>query len=216
LARPLGVKWLGPIWSFWPITSEDFKPLTQRIGLASMFKAALMLYEWEARSCTREPYIGCPYPCPCLPMPMGSGWAWMDIGRCWWLWSGYGYKFEGKCWAPVYSSNLSPVFWNLKTGVNTLRHWPEGKGPNCCFLDPIWQPFPSDPCGSRVARKGLPTHRHTLIAKPLFTWLLLQRKIRGYFTGFWIRSPVVLGHITSVVVRGGSASFIPTNWRLCG
>jgi hypothetical protein len=21
------------------------------------------------------------------------------VGRCWWLWSGYGYKFEGKCWA---------------------------------------------------------------------------------------------------------------------
>jgi hypothetical protein len=29
-ARPLGVKGLGPILAFWPITSEDFEPLTQR------------------------------------------------------------------------------------------------------------------------------------------------------------------------------------------
>ena len=29
---------------------------------------------------------------------MGAIWiAWVAIGRCWWLWSGYGYKFEGKC-----------------------------------------------------------------------------------------------------------------------
>ena len=28
--------------------------------------------------------------------------SWVGIGRCWW--SGYGYKFEGKCWAPVWSS----------------------------------------------------------------------------------------------------------------
>jgi hypothetical protein len=41
LARPLGVKGLGPIWAFWPITSEDFKPLTQRIGPASKCKAVL-------------------------------------------------------------------------------------------------------------------------------------------------------------------------------
>ena len=27
------------------------------------------------------------------------GGAWVGIGRCWWLWSGYGYKFKGKCWA---------------------------------------------------------------------------------------------------------------------
>ena len=29
------------------------------------------------------------------------GWAWVGIGRYWWVWSGYGYKFEGKCWALV-------------------------------------------------------------------------------------------------------------------
>ena len=23
------------------------------------------------------------------------GWAWVCIGRCWWMWSGYGYKFKG-------------------------------------------------------------------------------------------------------------------------
>jgi hypothetical protein len=27
------------------------------------------------------------------------GWALVGIGRWWWLWSRYGYKFEGKCWA---------------------------------------------------------------------------------------------------------------------
>jgi hypothetical protein len=40
-ARPLGVKGLGPISAFWPITNEDFKPLTQRIGPASRCTAAL-------------------------------------------------------------------------------------------------------------------------------------------------------------------------------
>jgi hypothetical protein len=38
---PLGVKGLGPISAFWPITSEDFKPLTQRIGPATRCKATL-------------------------------------------------------------------------------------------------------------------------------------------------------------------------------
>jgi hypothetical protein len=38
LARPLGVKGLGPISAFWPITSKDFKPLAQGIGLASRYK----------------------------------------------------------------------------------------------------------------------------------------------------------------------------------
>jgi hypothetical protein len=33
-AQPLSVKGLGPILAFGPITSEDFKPLTQRIGPA--------------------------------------------------------------------------------------------------------------------------------------------------------------------------------------
>jgi hypothetical protein len=27
------------------------------------------------------------------------GWAWVGIGRCRWSWSGYGYNFEGECWA---------------------------------------------------------------------------------------------------------------------
>ena len=40
-ARPLGAKGLGLILAFWPITSEVFKPLTQRIGLASRCNAAL-------------------------------------------------------------------------------------------------------------------------------------------------------------------------------
>ena len=35
------------------------------------------------------------------------GWAhvmlWVGIGRCGWIWSGYGYKFDGKCWALVQS-----------------------------------------------------------------------------------------------------------------
>jgi hypothetical protein len=34
-------KKVGTDFSLWPITSEDFKPLTQRIGPASRFKAAL-------------------------------------------------------------------------------------------------------------------------------------------------------------------------------
>jgi len=36
------------------------------------------------------------------------GWAhvmlWVGMGRCSWLWCGYGYKFEGKCWALVCGS----------------------------------------------------------------------------------------------------------------
>jgi hypothetical protein len=41
LARPLAEKGLGAISNFWPITSEDFKTHTQRIGPASRCKAAL-------------------------------------------------------------------------------------------------------------------------------------------------------------------------------
>jgi hypothetical protein len=33
---------LGPISTFWPITSENFKPLTQRMGLTYKWKAALI------------------------------------------------------------------------------------------------------------------------------------------------------------------------------
>jgi hypothetical protein len=40
-ARPLDVKKLGPISAFQPITSEDFKPHTQRAGPASRCKVAL-------------------------------------------------------------------------------------------------------------------------------------------------------------------------------
>ena len=32
---------------------------------------------------------------------------WVGIGRCWWLWSRYGYKFEGKCWALLASKVIS-------------------------------------------------------------------------------------------------------------
>ena len=40
-AGPLGVKGLGSIWAFWPITTiVNFKPLTQRIGPVSRWKAA--------------------------------------------------------------------------------------------------------------------------------------------------------------------------------
>jgi hypothetical protein len=42
LARPLGVKGLGPIWAFWPITSEGIKPLTQWIGPAPRCRVALI------------------------------------------------------------------------------------------------------------------------------------------------------------------------------
>jgi hypothetical protein len=52
-AWPLGVKKLGPISAFWPITSEDFKPLSQRIGLASRCKAALI------NKCRRKHYNSC-------------------------------------------------------------------------------------------------------------------------------------------------------------
>ena len=38
LTKPLGVKKLEMISAFWPITSEDFKPLPQRIGTASRCK----------------------------------------------------------------------------------------------------------------------------------------------------------------------------------
>ena len=37
------------------------------------------------------------------------GWVWVGISRCWWIWSGYGYKFEGKCWALVWS-HMWPSF----------------------------------------------------------------------------------------------------------
>jgi hypothetical protein len=42
-AWPLGVKWLGPISAFRPITSENLKPLTQQIGPTSRCKAALIV-----------------------------------------------------------------------------------------------------------------------------------------------------------------------------
>ena len=32
------------------------------------------------------------------------GWAWVSMGRCLWLWSGHGYKLEGKCWALLSTS----------------------------------------------------------------------------------------------------------------
>ena len=35
---------------------------------------------------SREPYIGCPYPCP--PIPVGFGWAWV---RCCCSWVGMGF-----------------------------------------------------------------------------------------------------------------------------
>jgi hypothetical protein len=43
------------------------------------------------------------------------GWAWVDIGRCWWLWSGYEYKFERKCWALLcrWATSRSPT-WRLR------------------------------------------------------------------------------------------------------
>jgi hypothetical protein len=40
---PFGVKRLGPISTFWPITSEDFKPLTRRNIPASRCKATRMI-----------------------------------------------------------------------------------------------------------------------------------------------------------------------------
>jgi hypothetical protein len=45
---------LGPISAFWPITSEDFKPLTQQIGQASRCKAALTACD----HCTSSTLIG--------------------------------------------------------------------------------------------------------------------------------------------------------------
>jgi len=42
LARPLCVRALGSILGFCPITSEDFWPLTQQIGLASKYKVTLI------------------------------------------------------------------------------------------------------------------------------------------------------------------------------
>jgi hypothetical protein len=63
-ARPIGVKGLGLIRAFWPITSEDFKPLTQQIGLASGCKAALIQWcfistFWNVTYCQRQGrYIG--------------------------------------------------------------------------------------------------------------------------------------------------------------
>jgi hypothetical protein len=57
-APPLGGKGLGPVWAFWPITSEDLKPLTPRIGPASRCKAALnpSFYpiEWSPQSCRMD------------------------------------------------------------------------------------------------------------------------------------------------------------------
>ena len=37
-AWPLGAKGFGPILAFWPITSEEFKPLTQQVGPSSRCK----------------------------------------------------------------------------------------------------------------------------------------------------------------------------------
>jgi hypothetical protein len=46
---------------------------------------------------------------------MGAIWiTWVGIGRCWWLWSEYGYKFEGKCWALIYIPRV---------GKNMTSHW---------------------------------------------------------------------------------------------
>jgi hypothetical protein len=46
------------------------------------------------------------------------GWAWVDISRCWWLWSGYGYKFEGKCWALPHTNWR---YWNWNVGLEALE-----------------------------------------------------------------------------------------------
>ena len=66
------------------------------------------------------------------------GWAWVDIGCCWWLWSGYGYKFERKCWVLIcwhcgecHSTHtidgfqpVSATHW-LTCAINILRRWHE-------------------------------------------------------------------------------------------
>jgi hypothetical protein len=60
---------------------------------------------------------------------MGAIWiAWVGMGRCWWLWFGYGYKFEGKCWALVdYShqwlSVVRPlmVWWGVDLKNETIK-----------------------------------------------------------------------------------------------
>jgi hypothetical protein len=63
-----------------------------------------------------------------MSMPMGSRWAWVrcccswvGIGRCWWLWSGYGYKFEGKCWALMWSNYGSPKVKVVQPSYKKIR-----------------------------------------------------------------------------------------------
>jgi hypothetical protein len=53
IGPPPGVKELGLIWAFWTITSEDFKPLTQRIGPTSRCKSAMR----TTSNTSREPWL---------------------------------------------------------------------------------------------------------------------------------------------------------------
>ena len=69
----------------------------------------------------------------------GHGWAhvmlWVGIGRCRWLWSGYGYKFEGKCWALL--GRQVKLEW---------RQHLEGRGILYWWLTLLQQQAASQPC----------------------------------------------------------------------
>ena len=57
------------------------------------------------------------------------GWAWVGIGRCWWVWSRYGYKFEGKCWAlwawcVVHMDEVSSIVHPAGEGLKGFLHLP--------------------------------------------------------------------------------------------
>ena len=56
---------------------------------------------------------------------------WVGIGRCWWVWSRYGYKFEGKCWALAVSQlelELARQIRIVDTKINIIFGVAAGSG----------------------------------------------------------------------------------------
>ena len=58
------------------------------------------------------------------------GWTWVGIGRCWCLWSGYEYKFEGKCWALVATIVTLPFLYIYESAVHPPKWIGSSRGPN--------------------------------------------------------------------------------------
>jgi hypothetical protein len=90
------------------------------------------------------------------------GWAWVGIGHCWWLWSGYGYKFEGKCWALVGWFGVAAT-WRMVAGLSPVLRERERQRVQKARKAPFpvqllllhtfaraWAPTPSPPGPSQV------------------------------------------------------------------